>query len=241
MNLSTFKVLTFDCYGTLIDWESAIGGILSRWAARRGVRLTDEELLTAFADAEQRAERAHPDWLYPAILRSVMSTLAQRYNVTLVSSDGDMLAESVGEWLPFPDTIAALRQLKLRHKLVIISNVDRASFARTQKQLGVEFDLVVTAEDVGAYKPDLRPFRRALELLAQQGIDPSAVLHVAQSLYHDHAPAKRLGLSTVWINRRLGKPGWGATPAPAGNVMPDLSLKSLAELVTREERERTTI
>jgi 2-haloacid dehalogenase len=123
-----------------------------------------------------------------------------------------------------------LRQLKQSHKLMIISNVDRASFARTNAQLQVEFDAIITAEEVGAYKPDHRMFLRAFEVLAEMGIERHEILHVAQSLYHDHVPAKALSLTTAWIDRRHGRSGWGATAAPDGDIKPDLAVHSLADL-----------
>ena len=140
-------------------------------------------------------------------------------------------AESVARWPAFSDSAAALAHLKHHFKLVIVSNVDRDSFRHSEQALGVRFDLVVTAEDVGAYKPDAEHFRYALAALADLGVAAGAVLHLAQSLYHDHVPAQHLGLKTVWVNRRAGATGWGATPAPERTVVPDLEVPDLAAFV----------
>ncbi len=236
MDLAPFKALTFDCYGTLIDWESGILAVLRPWAARHGIAASDDRLLAAFATAESACEAATPGALYRDILRAAHARIAAHWGEAADAIEADTLAESVGSWPAFPDTIATLEKLKRRHKLIIVSNVDRASFARTQKTLVVPFDAVVTAEEVGAYKPDLRMFRRALEVISKWGIRPQEILHVAQSLYHDHVPAKSLGLATVWVDRRHGRAGWGATPRPAENVTPDLVVRTLADLAALEPR-----
>jgi len=238
VRLSSFRVLTFDCYGTLIDWESGILAVLRPWAARAGLAASADQLLDAFAAAEASCQNSDPRALYPQILRAAHARIAARWGKPADPAAAGALAESVGDWPAFSDTLAALAQLRSWHKLVVVSNIDRASFARTQKKLGVAFDAVVTAEEVGAYKPDVRMFHRALEVAAQWGARPADVLHVAQSLFHDHVPAKALGLKTVWVNRRQGRSGWGATPPPAENVTPDIVVRDLAELVAREARER---
>lgn len=230
LDLSQFRVMTFDCYGTLIDWERGITRVLQRWARRNRLSLRDEELLEAFAASEAHQEQAGFR-LYPDVLRAVHQDIGKRFRKPVSQADADALAESVGEWPPFADTCEALGQLHRRYKLVIVSNVDRASFARTERQLGVAFDAVVTAEEVGAYKPDRRMFERALERAAELGASHREILHVAQSLFHDIVPAKSLGLATVWVNRRHGKPGWGATPPPETEAQADLEVRSLAELV----------
>lgn len=238
LRLPNFKALTFDCYGTLIDWESGILEVLRPWAARHGLAPNDAELLDAFAEAETACQQATPQALYPDILRAVHARIAARWGKPLPADEAKLLAESVGSWPAFADTVPALERLQRWHRLVIVSNIDRGSFARTQEKLGVLWDAVITAEEVGAYKPDVRMFRRALEVVAQWDIRPDQVLHVAQSLYHDHIPAKALGLKTVWVNRRRGSAGWGATPPPAENVAPDVVVETLAELVKLEEQQR---
>jgi 2-haloacid dehalogenase len=232
-----FKLLTFDCYGTLIDWEAGILAVLRPWAERSGLRASDDELLAAFGKAESAAEREAPYAVYRDILRGTMSRIATQFGKAARASEQDALALSVGDWPAFADTAESLHALHEWHKLMVVSNVDKASFARTAPKLGVRLDGLVTAEEVGAYKPDERMFRRALEVAAGWGIGPQEILHVAQSLYHDIVPAKRLGLATVWVDRRVGRPG-GAAPMAPGHVVPDLRVTSLRELVEVERRER---
>jgi 2-haloacid dehalogenase len=232
MTIRDFKALTFDCYGTLIDWENGLLAVLSPWAARLGVRVSDERLLEVFAEVEAAAERETPQARYTDILRKVHARIAAAFHAPSSDSDAEALAQSVGDWPTFPDTVAALQELKQRHKLVIVSNVDRTSFARTNAKLGVVFDAIITAEDIGAYKPDQRIFLHTFAVLERIGIRRDEILHVAQSLYHDHTPAKTLGLTTAWVDRRRDKPGWGATVPPSGSVKPDYVVASLAELAS---------
>jgi 2-haloalkanoic acid dehalogenase type II len=227
-----FAVLTFDCYGTLIDWEAGLAAVLEPWAARRGIEASRDALLEAFGRHEARLERERPRTRYSDLLRAVHESLAGEWRVRPERAEADRLAHSVGDWPAFADTRAALARLAERHRLVVVSNVDRASFARTRERLGVELDAVITAEDAGAYKPDPAPFKLALETVAGWGIDARRVLHVAQSLYPDLAPAKALGLRTVWVDRRRGRPGAGATPPPPDGARADLVVASLAELAT---------
>ncbi len=237
MRLADFRVLTFDCYGTLVDWEAGILGVLRPWALRAGIVASDAKLLAAFAAAESETERAHPDAAYPEILRAAHAGIARRLGAAAAA---DALGQSVGDWPVFPDTAEALRRLQRRHKLIVVSNVDRASFAGTHSKLGVTMDAVVTAEEVGAYKPDLRMFVRALEAAGQWGASKDQVLHVAQSLYHDHVPAKKLGLATVWVRRASAAGELGATRDPGEAVQPDLIVSTLAELADLEEQEIST-
>jgi 2-haloalkanoic acid dehalogenase type II len=230
MHLADFRVLTFDCYGTLIDWETGILAVLRPWATRAGISADDAALLAAFAEAESAAEHESPGTPYPEILRATHARIAQHFRATPDVIAADALARSVGDWPPFAGTREALKRLHRRYKLMVVSNVDRASFARTQKLLGIAFDAVVTAEEVGAYKPDPRMFRRALEVAATLGATPQQVLHVAQSLYHDHVPAKALRLATVWVRRPSRRAGFGATRDPGVPVQPDIVVHSLAEL-----------
>jgi 2-haloalkanoic acid dehalogenase type II len=235
MRISDFKALTFDCYGTLIDWEKGILSVLRPWAEAHDIQADDQRLLAEFANAESACEQETPAAIYTEILKAVHRRIAAAFNVSGSDSDADALADSVGDWPPFDDTVAALQELKTRHKLVIISNVDRESFARTNRRLQVEFDAIITAQDVGAYKPDSRMFQRAFDVLSDMGIQRSETLHVAQSLYHDHLPAKALGLTTVWIDRRKGRSG-GATAPPPEDVTPDLKLTSMAELAALQAK-----
>jgi 2-haloacid dehalogenase len=233
----TFKLLTFDCYGTLVDWESGILGILKPWAAAHRISVADDVLLAAYAEAETKAEHALPTSVYREILRETMEGIAEQFGKSASQEEKSALANSVGDWHVFPDTVESLQSLKNWHKLMVVSNVDKISFSRTAPKLGVALDGLVTAEEVGAYKPDRRMFERALKVAKEMGIKREEVLHVAQSLYHDVVPAKALGLKTVWVDRRGGRSG-GASLNPTGDAAPHLRVVSLRELVQIQLEER---
>jgi 2-haloalkanoic acid dehalogenase type II len=235
MDLHDFDALTFDCYGTLIDWERGILDALRPWASRHALSISDEDLLVAFAELESKHETATPELLYPRILHAVFDDIAARYGPEPDLEEARVFAASIRHWPAFPDSPAALRYLRQHYRLAVISNVDQASFVHSQARLGVEFDAIITAQDVGAYKPSLQMFERAFEVLGALGVPRERILHVAQSLYHDHEPARKLGLHTVWINRRAAKPGWGATRAPGSNVTPDLILNDLGALAAAHQ------
>jgi 2-haloacid dehalogenase len=228
VKLSDFEALSFDCYGTLIDWESGIAAVLTPWAAEHRIDLTEQELLEQYAIAEAAEEARTPDALYPRILAAAMRRLGGAISAPVGLADAERLARSVPAWPAFPDSAEALAVLAQRYKLIILSNVDRESFAASNLRLGVRFDAIVTAEEVGAYKPSARNFEVLLDTVRDLGVHHGALLHVAQSLFHDHVPARRMGLPTVWINRRLGRPGWGATPPPDVTVEPDWTFPSMA-------------
>ncbi len=227
--LSQFKVLTFDCYGTLIDWERGICDALRPWLNRNGPPIDDEALLAAFARIEKVVEGETPELPYPQVLRATYARLAESLSMPSDAASAYALADSIGDWPAFADSPDALQRLKRRYKLVILSNVDRSSFARSNQRLGVEFDAIITAEDVGSYKPAMGHFTRAAELFKKWGVNPEEWLHVAQSLFHDHAPAKSIGLATAWIDRRRGRAGTGATPAIRLATPPDWSTATLGE------------
>jgi 2-haloacid dehalogenase len=217
--------LSFDCYGTLIDWESGILGALQPLLQSHGVRVEPKVILELYVKHEARLE-AGPWRLYREILRLVSANIAQELGAELSEFEQNVLPESVGSWPPFPDTVAALQELGRRFKLVIVSNIDDALFAGTAGLLKISFSEVITAEQVRSYKPGEAHFD---ELLRRSGAPPQQILHVAQSLYHDHAPAKRRGLGTVWVNRTSRLAGTGI--APKAVVNPDLKVQSLGELV----------
>lgn len=229
MDWNTVHALTFDCYGTLIDWEKGILDVLRPWADDSGLRYDDDALLRAYAEAESSLEEANPGMPYSELLKQVFAHVGESLGGPVTPMDSERLSASVGDWPPFPDTINALHRLAQRYRLIIVSNVDHRSFAMTRRRLGVDFHAVVTAEDVGAYKPDQRMFERAWEAAAALGVERFHCVHVAQSLYHDHVPVKALGGRTIWIDRRQGRPG-GATPPPPTDVVPDLRIESLAAL-----------
>jgi 2-haloacid dehalogenase len=228
VELSDFDALSFDCYGTLIDWEAGIAAVLGPWAQDRGLAVDDEALLAVYSDHEARAEAEYPDELYPDILGRSFIELGRQLGVDATEQDARRLAASVPDWPAFGDSHDALVSLGQHYKLVILSNVDRASFAGTsRRQLGVTFDCILTAQDIGSYKPSSCNFEALLAEAAKLGIADGKLLHVAQSLFHDHVPAKEAGLRTVWINRRHHRPGWGATPAPLVDVNPDWEFPSM--------------
>jgi 2-haloacid dehalogenase len=228
VEINEFEALSFDCYGTLINWEAGIAAVLGPWARSRGLALDDEALLTAFAWHESREEAGHPQALYPDILARSMIALGRELRTEVTPADAQRLARSVPDWPAFDDSAAALTALGTEFKLIILSNVDRESFAGSNRRLGVTFDSILTAQDVGSYKPSPRNFEALLAETRRLGVAEGGLLHVAQSLFHDHVPAKRAGLPTVWINRRHDRPGWGATPAPPAGVTPDWEFPSMA-------------
>src|SRR6202162_3057242 len=178
MNLTDFEALSFDCYGTLIDWEAGIGAVLAHWAREQGLSVGEEELLEDYARAEARQEELTPEALYPEILGAAMRSLGASLGVAVTAEQSERLAMSVGDWPAFPDSPGALAALSSRYKLVILSNVDRRSFARRHARLGVRFDAVITAEDVGSYKPSLRNFEMLVRTVRELGVKAGRLLHV---------------------------------------------------------------
>jgi putative hydrolase of the HAD superfamily len=228
--LTEFQAMSFDCYGTLIDWEAGLARVLTPWARSARLDLDDEALLAAYSRHEAQAEAAYPEEPYPEILARSMRALGSELGSPVSPEDEQRLARSVPDWPAFADSAAALAALSQRFKLIILSNVDRASFAASNRRLGVQFSAVITAQDVGSYKPSPRNFESLLAEATRLGVEDGTLLHVAQSLFHDHVPARQAGLPTAWINRRKGRPGWGATPAPDAPVVPDWEFSSMAAL-----------
>jgi 2-haloacid dehalogenase len=222
LDYSRFEALTFDCYGTLIDWETGILAALRRVLAPHGVDRPGDELLEAYAAIEAPAE-AGPYQTYREILAAGVRGVAAGLGVDPDPAEVSAFAGSVGDWPAFPDSSDALARLHRRFRLGVITNCDDDLFARSAARLGIDFDWVVTAQQAGSYKPDERNFQLAFERL---GLPRERILHVAQSLYHDHVTARRLGLSTVWIDRRHGRAGSGATP-PA-DATPDATYPDMA-------------
>jgi 2-haloalkanoic acid dehalogenase type II len=231
MRLTDFKVLTFDCYGTLIDWETGIVNALRPLLRTSPVERSREDVLTSFARHETAQEAETPGMVYSELLARVHRRLAEEWGLPASEADHRAFGSSVGDWPAFADSAAALAYLKQFYKLVILSNVDRNSFAESSKRLAVAFDAVYTAEDIGSYKPDPRNFRYMIEALKHAGHAERDILHAAQSLFHDHAPANAVGLRSAWIDRRAGDAGSGATPPPPAGVRYDFSFNSMAELV----------
>lgn len=227
LDFSRFEILTFDCYGTLINWEDGILRCLHRILSARGKDTDDATILRLYGDFEARAEEGEyrP---YREVLQSVVRQFGTQFGFRPTEQEAHSLPESLKDWRPWPDTVSALAKLQSRFHLAIISNVDDDLFAATQPQLGVAFDQIITAQQAAAYKPSLKIFELALSRL---GVPSHRVLHAGQSLYHDVIPAQSLGLATVWVNRPSARAGVGAVKAAEGH--PDLQVFSLAELAVR--------
>ncbi|MBL8907830.1 MAG: haloacid dehalogenase type II [Rhizobiales bacterium] len=237
MKLSHFKALTFDCYGTLIDWESGMIAGLKPLTAKVKRPLSRDEILEAHARHESSQQHETPAKRYSELLAVVYKRLAEEWGVPQSWDECLAYGNSIKDWPAFPDSPAALAYLKQRYKLVILSNVDNQSFAHSNRKLGVTFDAIYTAEDIGSYKPAPRNFDYMLDKLKTLGIEKGDILHTAESLFHDHRPANDQGLHNCWIFRRFDKEGFGATMNPG--VMPtyDFRFTSMAELAEAHARE----
>jgi 2-haloalkanoic acid dehalogenase type II len=246
--LADFDVLSFDCYGTLIDWESGIHAARQPLLTRAGAdasggpsricmglsrgesQLSRDGVLEAFARLEARQQEKTPDMLYPAVLAAVHGQLAIEWDVAGDAAEDAAFGASIKDWPAFPDTVQALQYLGRHFRLVILSNVDRASYQTTNKRLGVSFDGIFTAQDIGSYKPDRRNFGYLVDRMWERGTPKQRILQVAQSLFHDHVPARATGLATAWIDRRHASGGWGATAPASGDVGWDFRFTDLAAL-----------
>jgi len=233
LDLTRFEALTFDCYGTLIDWNTGVLGALRSILGDRAAGVADAELLALYGRFERDAE--HPGngehRRYRDALREVVSRFGEQFGFTPTDAQRDALPESIKDWPAFPDTPDALRTLKKRYRLAVLSNVDRDLFAMTAPKLGVDLDALVTAEDVRSYKPGRAHFDEGLKRL---GLPRERVLHVAQSLYHDVSPARDLGYSIVWVAREAGSAGASFDGSP--DAKPDLAVPDLATFAAMVER-----
>jgi 2-haloacid dehalogenase len=227
LDFNRFDVFTFDCYGTLINWEDGILRCLHRILVAHGKDTDDATILQLYGDFEAKAEQGEYR-RYREVLQSVVEQFGEKLGFKPTEQETHSLPESLPLWRPWPETASALCELQDRFRLAIISNVDDDLFAATQPQLGVEFDQVITAQQAGAYKPSLKIFELAL---SRVGVPAQRVLHVGQSLYHDVLPAQALGLATVWVNRPSARTGVGAVRAAEGR--PDLQVSSLAALAAK--------
>src|SRR5579872_4315225 len=224
LDFTRFEILTFDCYGTLINWEAGILSALHRVLSAHGKKMDDATLLKLYGDFELRSEQGkfRP---YREVLESVVREFAAKLQFTPTTEEVRSLPDSLSTWRPWPDTVAALHQLKTRFRLAILSNVDDDLFALTRPRLEVDFDEVITAQQAQAYKPSLKIFELALSRIQAPA---HRVLHVGQSIYHDVIPAQSLGLATVWVNRPSARAGVGAVKA--AHATPDLEVSTLTEL-----------
>jgi 2-haloacid dehalogenase len=237
MRLTTFRALTFDCYGTLIDWESGMIEALKPLTERVGRALARNDILEAHARQESRQQRYTPAKKYSDLLAVVYKRLAEEWGVKAALEECEAYGRSIPQWPVFPDSSDALTYLKQHYKLIILSNVDNASFAHSNQKLGVDFDAIYTAEDIGSYKPSARNFEYMTDQLAHLGVKRSDILHTAESLFHDHVPAIAHNLATCWIYRRHDQEGFGATLSPQTRPKADFRFNSMAELVTAHRDE----
>ena len=224
LDFSRFELLTFDCYGTLIDWETGIFSALKPVLTAHGKSIPDATLLELYGEFEAEAESGTYR-NYREVLQSVVQAFGTRLSFVPTAMQKNSLPDAVPTWRPWPDTVSALKRLASRYRLAIISNIDDDLFATTGPKLKVEFDQVITAEQAGAYKPSLKPFQLAIQRLE---LDPKQILHVGQSLYHDTIPAQSLGMGTVWVNRVSRRPGVGAVKKV--EATPDLQVSDLRTL-----------
>ena len=228
--LTDFKALTFDCYGTLIDWESGMIEALKPLTSKASRKLSRDQILEAHARHESSQQVQTPAKLYRELLAVVYRRLAEEWGIASAGATASTYGQSVRNWPAFADTAASLQYLKQHYKLAILSNVDNESFSFSNEKLGVDFDAVYTAEDCGSYKPSPRNFDYMLAKLKTLGIEKSEILHTAESLFHDHGPANEHGLTSCWIHRRHGQEGSGATVALAKTPSYDFRFESLGRL-----------
>lgn len=237
MKLSDYKALTFDCYGTLIDWESGMFAGLQPLVSRIGTALTRDQILEAHARHESSQQVYTPAMKYSELLGVVYKRLAEEWGVSATVEECEAYGASVRDWPAFPDSVEALNYLKKHYKLVILSNVDNASFAHSNKRLKVTFDAIYTAQDVGSYKPSSRNFDYMIDKLKSLGVAKTDILHTAESLFHDHVPANQHGLASCWIYRRHDKQGFGATMNPGAIPKHNFRFNSMAELAEAHRKE----
>lgn len=232
--LSDYRLLCFDVYGTLIDWEGGILAALQPLLARTNAQYSREELLTVYHELESEQQRLTPDMPYSQLLSTIHPRLAERLDLDIPSEgESKQFGESVGSWPAFPDTVDALKSLSKHYKLVVLSNVDRASFARSNANSlqAFPFDLIITAQDIGSYKPDRRNFEHMIRAVqADFGIESSQILQTAQSQFHDHQPARKVGIKSVWIERP------GATMGNQDDPIFDWRFDTLGEMASALER-----
>ena len=237
MKLRDFKALTFDCYGTLIDWESGMAAALKPLASRVKRKLSRDDILEAHARHESSQQTFTPAMKYSELLAVVYKRLAEEWGVTASWKEAQAYGNSVKDWPVFSDSVKALAYLKKHYKLVIMSNIDNASFAHSNKKLKVAFDAIYTAQDIGSYKPSDRNFDYMKAKLQSLGIAKSEILHTAESLFHDHGPANKHGLASCWIYRRHDKQGFGATMNPGVTPKTDFRFNSMADLAAAHRKE----
>jgi 2-haloacid dehalogenase len=224
MDFESVRLITFDCYGTLIDWEKGMLAAMRPLFSRNGRKVDDLQLLEQYGEVEAELE-AGSYLPYREVLSRTLREVGSRQGAKISADDGRQFAESLTRWEPFPDTVASLQSLEKRFRLGIISNVDDDLFSATRKKLQVKFDVVVTAQQVESYKPSLKNFQEALR---RSGLKREEILHAGQSVYHDVIPANTLGIKSVWVNRPSIRPGSGA--AKPAIAQPSVEVRTLGEM-----------
>ncbi|MFD1910915.1 haloacid dehalogenase type II [Halodurantibacterium flavum] len=237
MKLGDFKALTFDVYGTLIDWESGMVAGLKPLTDRLTQEVSRNAVLETHARHESAQQAQTPGRRYSELLATVYRRIAEEWGLSVTWDECMRYGDSVGNWPAFPDSADALAYLKQHYKLVVLSNVDNRSFAASNDRLGVDFDAVYTAEDVGSFKPNDANFDYMLRNLNSLGLTKPDILHTAESMFHDHKPANRHGLASAWIYRRHADEGFGATMHPGESPSYDFRFNSMAEMAAAHQAE----
>lgn len=238
MKLGDFDTLTFDVVGTLIDFETGILDWFGPTLKRYGVSKTDQEILTAFAAVEDRYQRETPEEPFTGMLPLIYRDMASGWGISFREADAESFRDSIRSWPPFPDTVGALEELGRRYRLVAVTNADAWALGHMSANMGDPFQEWVTCDEVGVNKPSPKVFEYVLEKLAPRGVEKKEVLHAAQSQYHDIAPAAGMGFATMWIERRHGQNGFGATPRPERVVTPTFHATGMADFVRQVREER---
>ena len=238
MKLSDFKMLTFDTYGTLIDWESGIYNSLQPLLDKLPLRLDRDEVLELFAEYEIKQQGDHPQQLYSSVLADVGRSIAKKWQIKISDEEAATFGRSVKHWPEFDDSVASLNYLRQYYLMATVTNCDRISYMGSNSRLEIEWDGIYTAQDIGCYKPNLRNFDYMFELARREhGVLPHQILHVAQSLTHDMVPATQMGMTKVWINRRHGVEGLGATAPPQGDYTIEWEFNSMTDFVAAHQQE----
>ena len=238
MKLTDFKMLTFDTYGTLIDWESGIYTALAPLLDKLPIRLERDEVLELFAECEMRQQAAEPRQLYRDLLADVARAMAAKWQLKLSDDEAREFGRSVKHWPAFADSAESLDYLRQHYLMATVTNCDRISYMGSNARLEIEWDGIYTAQDIGCYKPELRNFEYSFERARRDlGILPHQILHVAQSLTHDMVPATQMGMTKVWINRRHNVEGLGATAPPQGDYTIEFEYNSMADFADAHRRE----
>ncbi|MDH3389419.1 MAG: HAD hydrolase-like protein [Gammaproteobacteria bacterium] len=239
MKLSDYKMLTFDTYGTLIDWESGIYNALQPLLDKVPIKLGRDEVLELFAEFEIRQQTETPTRVYSSLLADVARAIAGKWQIRISDEEANAFGRSVKDWPAFDDSPAALDYLRQHYLMATVTNCDRISYMGSNARLEIEWDAIYTAQDIGCYKPSLRNFEYLFEQARRDlGILPHEILHVAQSLAHDMVPATQMGMTKLWINRRHGQEGLGATAPPQGDFTIEWEFPGMAEFVEAHRQEQ---